>query len=444
MKLDLSLENGNQSWPLTPDKIYTVGSDVGCNFTLPPSENVRGQHLKFSFDQANNCWLVEDLSGRRGTIVNNMLVANALIKGITRIVISDEVVIIAKPEFSTAPPVAIPVTPPPIIAPTLVAPVPEQAMSKQAWNPPTPNLYHSGSAATPTNSNSFSPPSVPRKEVSSGVSRASAEELIVLTWAQYVQRQIKEHGKNSIGMSWVINFALKTGFRNTPWMKEIDGYIIPNFRGKAESVAIEIERELGFLRQYEETDCYISSMTDAHIADSATQSFLGIELFPIIRSRKHNKGDYRKFCVTSYHRVKAYLLVEKYGDDLFVSWVTRFEPIPSPVSMELLMTLALISSLLLIIPFGSIGIKGLLICALPLLLWWETFFATPAVMSSMKILPKKANAKLVMGIIFFLSLLILLFLLALPVEGIAFFVIFLVVAVFTFKASNSVVSSDKV
>jgi FHA domain len=102
MKLELSLENSNQSWPLTPDKSYIIGSDTSCDFTLPLAENLRGQHLKFSFDQANNCWLVEDLSGRRGTIVNNMLVAIALIKGITRIVISDEVVIIAKPEFATA------------------------------------------------------------------------------------------------------------------------------------------------------------------------------------------------------------------------------------------------------------------------------------------------------------------------------------------------------
>lgn len=444
MKLDLSLENGSQSWPLTSDKIYTVGSDVGCNFTLPASENVRGQHLKFSFNQANNCWIVEDLSGRRGTIVNNMLVASALIKGITRIVISDEVVIIAKPEFVTVPPVAIPVTPPPVMAPTLVTSVPVPTMSKEAWNPPDPNLYHSGSVATPTNSNSFSPPSVSRREVSSGVSRASAEELLILTYPQYVQRQVKEHSKNSLGMSWAINFALKTGFRNTPWMKEIDGYIIPNFQGKAESVAAEIERELGFLRQYEETDCYISSMTDAHIADSATQSFLGIELFPVIRSRNHNKGDYRKFCVTSYHRIKTYLLVEKYGNDLFVSWVTRFEPIPSPMGMILLMILALISFLILIAPTTSSGMT--LLSVFPFLLWWETFFATPAIMSSMKILPKKANAKLVMGIVFFLSLLVLLFSLALHIDIIFLLTPIVVVMIpvaivfFILRASNSVIS----
>jgi FHA domain len=415
MKLELLLENSNNPWPLTPDKYYVIGSDTSCAFTLPSSESVRGQHLKFSFDQTNNCWLVEDLSGRRGTIVNNMLVATALIKGITRIVISDEVVIIAKPEFATAPPVAAPVIPPPVSAPTLVAQQPIQPL--QNYGTPDFNIYNSGYSTPPSKSGNFPSPAVARNEISSGVSRASAKELLVLTWPQYVQKQIKEHGKNSVGMSWAINFALKTGFRNTPWMKEIDGYIIPNFRGSAESVALGIEQELGFLRQYEETDCYISAMTDAHIADSGSQSFLGVELFPIIRSRKHNKGDYRKFCVTAHHRVKTYLLVEKYGDDLFVSWVTRFEPIPTSLGMTLLMLLAIISFLVLIIPLSAGGIKGLMIASFPFLLWWEIFHFTPMVMSSMKILPKKANAKLVIGVMLSISMLGILFFLALPNEA---------------------------
>jgi FHA domain len=189
MKLELSLENSNHSWPLTPDKSYIIGSDTSCNFTLPLAENVRGQHLKFSFDQANNCWLVEDLSGRRGTIVNNMLVAIALIKGITRIVISDEVVIIAKPEFATAPPVAAPVIPPPVSAPTLVAQQPIQPL--QNYSAPDPNIYNSGYSTPPAKSGNFPPPAVARNEISSGVSRVSAEELLVLNWPQYVQKQMR-------------------------------------------------------------------------------------------------------------------------------------------------------------------------------------------------------------------------------------------------------------
>jgi FHA domain len=437
MKLELSLENSNHSWPLTPDKSYIIGSDTSCNFTLPSSGNVRGQHLKFSFDQANNCWLVEDLSGRRGTIVNNMLVAIALIKGITRIVISDEVVIIAKPEFATAPPVAAPVVPAPVIAPTLVASAPMPAMPNVYV--PNPNLYNSGYAGTPTNTPSSTPPVVSRSDVSSGISRASAEELRVLTWAQYVQKQSLEHGKKSLAMQWIIDFALKTGFRNTPWMKGIDGYIIPDFKGSAESVSAAIEKEVGLLRQYEETDCYISSLTDAHIADSGTQSFLGIELFPIIRSRHHNKGDYRKFCVTAYHRIRTYLLVEKYGNDLFVSWITRFEPTPSPVGMEVLFVLACIASVLFLLLFNSAGFKGLIFASLPVVLWWNFFRLTPQIMSSLNILPKKANAKLLVGILIPVILLSFLLIIAVPGGDIAIITLAVMVwiSVFLIKSSSN-------
>jgi FHA domain len=414
MKLELSLENSNHSWPLTPDKSYIIGSDTSCDFTLPLAENVRGQHLKFSFDQANNCWLAEDLSGRRGTIVNNMLVAIALIKGITRIVISDEIVLIATPEFATAPPVAAPIIPAPVVAPTLVASAPVPAPAMPNVYVPNPNLYNSGYAGTPTNGNNPPPPVVSRSEVSSGISRASAEELRVLTWAQYVQKQSLEHGKKSLAMDWIINFALKTGFRNTPWMKDIDGYIIPNFKGSAESVSAAIEKEVGLLRQYEETDCYISSLTDAHIADSGTQSFLGVELFPIIRSRHHNKGDYRKFCITAYHRIRTYLLVEKYGNDLFVSWITRFEPTPSPVGMTLFLVIALLGSVILLFSVMSAGFKGLIFATIPMVLWWSFFYLTPWIMSSLKILPKKANAKLVIGLLTPIILISILLIIAVP------------------------------
>jgi hypothetical protein len=414
MKLELSLENSNQSWPLTPDKSYIIGSDTSCDFTLPLAENVRGQHLKFSFDQANNCWLVEDLSGRRGTIVNNMLVAIALIKGITRIVISDEVVIIAKPEFATAPPVAAPVVPvhvvpAPVIAPTLVASAPVPAPAMPNVYVPNPNLYNSGYAGTPTNAPSPTPPVVSRSEVSSGISRASAEELRVLTWAQYVQKQSLEYGQKSLAMHWIINFALKTGIRNTPWMKDVDGYIIPDFKGSAESVATAIEKEVGLLRQYEETDCYISSLTDAHLADSGSQRFDGIELFPIIRSRHHNQGDYRKFCITAYHRIRTYLLVEKYGNDLFISWITRFEPMPSPVAMILWLIFASIAFIILtaLSMATKTGLGGLLLSALPLIIWWELYALVPKIMSSYGILPKKSNAKLVTGVIFSVTVIIL-------------------------------------
>jgi hypothetical protein len=420
MKLELSLENSNHSWPLTPDKSYIIGSDTSCNFTLPSSGNVRGQHLKFSFDQANN-----------------MLVAIALIKGITRIVISDEVVIIAKPEFATAPPVAAPVVPAPVIAPTLVASAPMPAMPNVYV--PNPNLYNSGYAGTPTNTPSSTPPVVSRSDVSSGISRASAEELRVLTWAQYVQKQSLEHGKKSLAMQWIIDFALKTGFRNTPWMKGIDGYIIPDFKGSAESVSAAIEKEVGLLRQYEETDCYISSLTDAHIADSGTQSFLGIELFPIIRSRHHNKGDYRKFCVTAYHRIRTYLLVEKYGNDLFVSWITRFEPTPSPVGMEVLFVLACIASVLFLLLFNSAGFKGLIFASLPVVLWWNFFRLTPQIMSSLNILPKKANAKLLVGILIPVILLSFLLIIAVPGGDIAIITpaVMVWISVFLIKSSSN-------
>jgi FHA domain len=408
MKLELSLENTNNSWPLTPDRVYIAGSDTTCDLTLPVSENVRPKHLKFAFDKSNNCWSVEDLSGRRGTIVNNALVAISLLRGVSRIVISDSVVIIATPEFATAPAAVAPVVPIPAVAPTLVAPTNQPApnvyMQPNAYMPPNPNTYNAGYEVTPINNVSPSP--VVRSDVSSGVSRASVEELRVLSWPQYVEKQSSEYGKKGLPSRWNVNFALKTGLRNTPWMKKVDGYIIPDFKGSVENVSFEIEKKLGLLRQYEGTDCYVSSLTDAHLANSETQSFLGIELFPVIRSRENNQADYRRFCVTAYHRVRTYLLVEKYGEDLFVSWITRFEPMPTPAVMVLWLVFACILTLVLIISTLSLksGFVGLLISILPILLWWEFYSLLPTAMSSLGILPKKSNARLITGLIFFLTL----------------------------------------
>jgi FHA domain len=412
MKLELSLENTNNSWPLTPDRVYIAGSDTTCDLTLPVSENVRPKHLKFAFDKSNSCWMVEDLSGRRGTIVNNTLVAIALLKGVSRIVISDSVVIIATPEFATAPAAVAPAAPVPSVAPTLAAPnQPAQNAYAQpnAYTPPTPNVYNPGYGAAPINA---TPSPVVRNEVSSGVSRASVEELRILTWPQYVERQAFEYGKKGLASRWNVNFALKTGMRDTPWIgskeKQPDGYIIPNFNGSVEDVALEIEKKLGLLRQYEGTDCYVSSLTDAHLVDSDKQSFLGIELFPIIRSRENNQADYRRFCVTAYHRIRTYLLVEKYGGDLFVSWITRFEPMPTPIIMVLWLIVAILATIILVVSALSLhsGLVGLTIAILPIIFWWEFYSLLPTAMSSFGILPKKSNARLMAGFIFFVTMLL--------------------------------------
>ncbi|MCA6540402.1 MAG: hypothetical protein IM578_16885, partial [Pseudanabaena sp. M037S2SP2A07QC] len=249
------------------------------------------------------------------------------------------------------------------------------------------------------------------------VSPVSRGGLRVQTWKEFVNEKVDAHSDN-IFTAIATKFYLVTGYRNTPWLRgydgqsdsknakgkgfeAFDGYILPNFKGSAEEVANGLELRLNQqIQGYENTDCRVVQLTDAHIVDTASQSFLGVELFPIQRG---NKPDYRRFCVISYHRVRTYLLVENYGTDLFVSWFTRFEPNPSPVVLVLCLLFAMFLTLVFI------QSNNFTLIIFPLALWSANFLLVPTIMQGFGILPKKANAYLVTALVMIFVIIIFVF-----------------------------------
>lgn len=365
MQLKLYLEQTGKTWTLRPHKEYIIGSGSDCDISVPYANVVDSCHLKLSFNQFTNTWHVCDLNTTNGTLVNNQQITDRPITAQTRIAIADQVLFVATPEGAASP------------------------------------------AQTPTYQ-----PNPPVKQPVAGI---KPSEQKVLTWKEYVDKQVKRQPAGSFS-AFAARFYLITGLRNTPWVRTygqtgfnaFDGYIIPNFKDSAKTVAAGIEEKLTKMTQYEDTNCFVAELTDAHIADSATQNFLGVELFPIRRSMG-GKGDYRRFCILSYHRVRTYLLVENYGSDLFVSWVTRFEPDPTPVVPGLWLAL---SSLLTLILLSST--KGdITASTVPLTIWLIRYAIVPGCMEQNNILPKKANARLVIflililyGIVIYYSLLV--------------------------------------
>jgi FHA domain len=348
MRLKLVLEQTNQSWTLNPTREYIIGSGSDCDIALPYVSVVASRHLKLSFNQLTNIWHAQDLGSANGTFVDNQPISDYPIRSDTKIAIAGGIFLLAAPEGLT------PATPPPV--------------QPQYGNYKTQS-YYSVQRSAPTN---------------------KFGSLEVLTWGEYVERQM-DKAPDWFGRI-TTRFALATGFRNTPWIRAsgqtgfnaFDGYVIPDFKEPADKVALAIAEKLGKLKQYENTDCWISELTDAHIVDSETQKFSGIELFPIHRG---GKADYRKFCVVSYHRVRTYLLVENYGSDLFVSWVTRFEPNPTSIWARLTFVISLIS-------------------LSPLIIWSLLYIAVPVLMLKNNILPKKANAKFTIFLVFLIPIIV--------------------------------------
>lgn len=354
MRLKLVLEQTNQSWTLNPTREYIIGSGSDCDIALPYVSVVASRHLKLGFNQLTNTWHAQDLGSSTGTFVDNQPISDYPIRSQTKLGIAGGVFLLATPEGLA-----------------VATPLPRRPEHNI---PPT---Y--GSARV-------QPAPAPTQRFGS---------LEVLSWREYVERQM-DNAPDWFGRV-TTRFALATGFRNTPWIRAygqtgfnaFDGYVIPNFQEPADKVMLAIAKQLGQLQQYEGTDCWISELTDAHIVDSATQAFLGPELFPIHRG---GKADYRKFCVVSYHRVRTYLLAENYGPDLFVSWITRFEPEPSPVLPRLIFII-------------GVFFWGLLI------IWLIIYLLVPKIMLDTKILPKKSNAKLVIFLVMLVPILIGLFVL---------------------------------
>lgn len=349
MQLKIVQQTGgtDKNWTLKPNSECIIGSGSGCDITLPYPDIVSDRHLRLYFDQYTQTWQAQDLVSSNGTFIDSQRITDYQITKKTRIAVGGGIFITVTPEG---------------------------------------NVVSNAPAHRNTNRNQ----SYSRK---------------VLSWREFVSKQVakKPEGHEGIGglATW---FHMTTGFRNTPWIRgfgsndksnnfnSFDGYILPDFKESEQAITDAIEERLSKMQQYQDTDCFIARLTDAHIADSATQSFLGVELFPIRRS-KLNEADYRRFCVVSYHRVRTYLLVENYGSDLFVSWVTRFEPDPTSVIMVLWLILAIVLTLF------ALPTNNFYMIITPLTIWSEIYWLTPLIMQSMNIVPKKANARLVMGLL---------------------------------------------
>jgi len=366
---------------LQPSREYVIGCGQECDVQIPESDRISRKHLKLSFDALGNIWNIQDLSGNGSAVIDNQTITYAPIRKKACVKIADTVILTLTPEAEA------------VAAPTMHSP-PVSSSATYSTNTVRNHGFREAVAPSQHSLGTIQPDS----------------SLKVLSWNQYVTGQVAKHeGITKIAT----RFALLTGLRNTPWVRRygqtgfesFDGYIIPDFKGNVETVVATIEQQIGQLQQYEDTDCYVANLTDAHIADSATQRFLGVEFFPIRRDRSEkqlSRGDYRRFCVVAYHRVRSYLLIEKYGSDLFVSWITRYEPQPTPVLITLWLVLAGFTTLMLL----GTGNVGLFI--MPSAIWLEIYCIVPSIMEDRNILPKRANARFLIGLIVIPTVLLLL------------------------------------
>lgn len=397
MKLKLALPKTNQSWTLKPGRSYTIGTSPDCAIALPTETGLSDHHITLNYDEGQNAWKVTDVSQGAGVYVDGATIQECLITRNLQIDLAHRLTFMAsaesEPKLATPPPM-IPTPPPQSGFPsTYPAPVP----APPSLTTSSPRTTYTESTTQPSYGRSFAPP---------------LSSLPVLTWREYVSRQVqtKPNGPEKL-FTW---FQLTTGLRNTPWVKSFssdrdtsnfnsfEGYIIPNFKGSVEKVISAVENELGQATRYEDTDCYVSELTDTHIANTLDQSLLKPAFFPIHRG-EHSfpRGDYRRFCVTSYHRVRSYLLIEKYGSDLFVSWITRYEPEDSFIPMMLWLIVASFLSLVSI-PTGSVPLF-----LLPIVLWSEYFLLTPLIMQSTNTLPNAANARVINLLVILLTIFVM-------------------------------------
>lgn len=413
MKLKLTLQNTGDTWTLNPDRSYVLGSESGCEISLPEVSVISRRHVTFSFDDTENLWVIQDLQSTNGTFVDNQRIERYAIRAKTKISVANEITLIAEPlQNAQSFPQVTQIRSPS----TLSSSLPPPLGTNSGQFPAEPPIYQPSAA---NNQQTFHEDVYEQERSSRKVpfpsttnrakSRSSNVSSKTLSWRQFVKKQVNST-KNPI-LRLVIWGSMTTGFRNTPWVRyfqgynpeksgnsflDFDGYVLPNFQESSSKILAGIENKLLKLGEYEKTDCRIVKLTDAHLVDSASQNFIGIELFPIVRG---GKSDYRRFCVTSYHRVRTYLIVENYGPDLFVSWLTRFEPVPTSIPM----ILWFIFALLLSISNFVIGVDsnssnnleiGLLIFSIsfPLLIWLICYYILPLTMEYLKILPKKSNA----------------------------------------------------
>jgi hypothetical protein len=345
---------------------------------------------------------VEDLGSSNGTFINNQPVPSStrsVLKAQTYIA-AGGIVLTATPEFgggAIAPPASYaPSNPSSSISPPSTSGLGSPSMIDSGFNPLMEKYRIKNQDSPHSNFDA------------SSYSKAVSWSAFVKDQANFVnvQNQMSSFG-NAYAEDFLSAFgtwySLTTGFRNHPWIgngdnrsKMFDGYVIPNFSMSAATISKPVERAIDQLKNYEDTDCCTVRLTDAHLADSATQSYAGIEFSPVQRGDGENRrADFREFCVTSYHRVRNYLLVEKYGDDVFISWVTRFEP---RTSHSTVIPLAIVAYFVLAIVLSSFAKSGQVF--LGTMLGCATAYGiTPCLMSVFDVLPKKSNAQFISTVI---------------------------------------------
>jgi hypothetical protein len=378
MKLKVTLGQGQATWTLKPDRKYVFGSGSDCDVTLPQAQfgDVADHHLAFSFDTSENTWYVEDLGSSGGTYIENLPVSRSPILKQTRIAIANKVLLFA--------------------APLTVASTSQNTTTIQSPPIQPPPVY-----GFPPQT----PPPASRETFGSPVGRPYSSPLKVLSWAEYVEKQV-----NKVS-NWfdqvAIRFFMVTGLRNTPWISlnegsGLDGYIIPNFKESAERVSVEIEANLDRLRQYEDTDCNVVLLTDAHIAWETPDAMLALPL------KRGGRKDFRRFCIVSHHRIRTYVVVDNYGTDLFVGRITRFEAQLSGLVPIIWMIIFLVASVFLTVFSGSwlrlyvnqesVFLWSIIIFAT---IWCGIFLGAPKLMQKLNSLPVPSNLYTVVGIMLF-------------------------------------------
>ncbi len=318
MKLKLLIEHTGQSFTLKPEIKYIVGSALDCTINLPNIDGIAERHIALSF--VDNAWQVDDLNSTNGTFVNGQTISSYRIDAPVRIALAGNFLIAAAPLV-------------PEIAP--IPNIPTQSIQPPTYQPPIspppvygnnqPPVYSPQSVSNASHYNdSYSPvsphpiqPSIPspRSQVNRNGSR-------VITWWDFIDRQVDK------GQSWLecvaIRFFMTTGLRYTPWINlsggcGLDGYIIPDFKEDADNISTGIAAKLDRSGSYPDTDCSVVWLTDAHIAFDAPPPVLSMAI------KRAQRRDFRRFCVVSHHRIRTYIIIDNYGNDLFVGRITRFE-----------------------------------------------------------------------------------------------------------------------
>jgi hypothetical protein len=388
MKLKLLIEHTGQSFTLKPETKYIVGSALDCTINLPNIDGIAERHIALSF--VDNAWQVEDLNSTNGTVVNGQAINSYRIDAPVRIALAGNFLIAAAPLVPEIAPIAnVPTQPiqpptyqPPISPPPVYGSNPPPVYTSQSISPPSP--YNDPYS-------SVSPPPI-QPSIPSPRNQFNKRSPQVMTWWDFIDRQVEK------GQSWLdqvaIRYFMTTGIRYTPYMKltggDLDGYIIPDFKGQAEEIAAGVAANLDQLRQYPDTDCNVVWLTDAHLTDGSPSPVLA---FPIKRA---NRKDFRRFCVVSHHRIRTYVIIENYGSDLFVGRITRFEDQLNGFPLLLAGCAALLFTVLAFIgagfvPFDIRASITIWSAIISLGLWFATFLGIPKIMRQLNSLPVPSN-----------------------------------------------------